>query len=74
MRGRMAARRGAYELATFTAWQAERFARSEKLQPLRHYLKSSAKRPQGPPTPAERLAMHKARAAAGVPVKITRIG
>ena len=62
-------------LSLHGAWQAERFARVEKLRSFAHYAKAltkmgGAERPQAA---AQRLSTFHALAAAGAPLKITRI-
>ena len=75
MSGRINQRRHDYTLSLHTAWQGERFARAEKLKPFKSYAKALATKAtdQGPQTPAEKLATFHTLAAAGVPLKITRI-
>lgn len=75
MSGRINQRRHDYTLSLHTAWQGERFARAEKLKSFKSYAKALATKAadQGPQTPAEKLATFHTLAAAGVPLKITRI-
>lgn len=75
MRGRLKRERGRYELALFSAWQVERFAREDKLRPFKTYLKQVrvAKETQQPQTPMERLAVFHSLQGAGVPLKITKL-
>lgn len=62
-------------LSLHGAWQAERFARAEKLRSFAHYAKALTKKsaPERPQTTAERLSTFHALAAAGAPLKISRI-
>lgn len=71
MRGRISARKAAYDLALFGAWQGERMHREDRLQPLGEYLKR--REPDNPQTSAERLAVFQTLAAGGVGLKIERI-
>lgn len=75
MRGRIAARANAYDLALFGAWQGERFARTDKLQPLAHYLKRKGRRTDRPAigTPQTMLAAFATLAGTGAPITIEKL-
>lgn len=75
MRGWKARRQDDYDLALFGAHHAERFARTERLMPLSHYLRER-KQPAEKPvqTPAERLTAFRALAARGSPITIELVG
>lgn len=80
MRGRIAARTAARDLAVMGAWQTERFAREERLKPLGHYLKADAKaaktKPKVSPTASRGQAMLAgllAHRQAGAPITIRRL-
>jgi len=75
MRGRLRAERSAYERALYGAWQGERFAREDKLQPFKRYLSPAKTTDAGSPsqTPMEALAVFHGLQSAGIPIKITRI-
>lgn len=75
MRGRLKLERGRYELALYSAWQTERFAREDKLRPFRKYLGEAraTKGLQRAQTPIEALAVFETLKGSGVPMTITRI-
>ena len=75
MRGRLRAERAAYEHALYGAWQGERFAREDKLQPFKQYLSRAKTTDTAKPsqTPMEALAVFHGLQSAGIPMKITRI-
>tara|TARA_B100000678_G_scaffold289501_1_gene300205 strand:+ start:940 stop:1146 length:207 start_codon:yes stop_codon:yes gene_type:complete len=65
------ARQERRELALFTAWNTERFAREEKLRGLDHYLKDT--KPKKRQTQADMLEAFRSMQADGAPIKITRL-
>ena len=71
----MTRRRDDYELATFTAWRIEAFARAEKLKPLKSYLKQAhATEKKGRAQSArEALAVFSTLAAQGAGVRVERL-
>lgn len=63
-------------MATFQAWQTERFAREDKLKPVSHYLKQarSAEKKSREQTASEKLLAYRAIAARGAPIRIEEVG
>jgi len=75
MRGRLKLERGRYELALYSAWQGERFAREDKLRPFKKYLGEARSSATLKPaqTSLEALAVFETLKGSGVPMKITRL-
>lgn len=75
MRGRLKLERGRYELALYSAWQGERFAREDKLRPFKKYLFEArvSKGLQRAQSPMEALAVFETLKGSGIPMKITRL-
>ncbi len=56
------------------AWQGERFARIEKLRAWKTYAKEVRKvEPKAPPKNGSRIGAYRSLAAAGAPLKITKL-
>ena len=72
MRGWVQRRRDDHDLATYSAWKGEFFARQDKLRPVGQYLSADkpAAKASGPQTPAERALAFRALQAAGAPITI----
>lgn len=57
------------------AWRGELFARTEKLRPWKTYAKEVRKvAPEAKPKNGSRIGAYRSLAAAGAPLRITRLG